>query len=220
MPLQPEDWNVVILGRWNPALFTPSGISQRLFHLPEGTPVEVFVAIDDIQPPRVRHEGITVFASFAQLTVSTDQCTFAQLDRARHTASEAIEQLPRTPLTAAGYNIRYRTDALPVALTERFSPELDRRFSDQDFDILGRQFHRVLRFRDGRLLVKVSSDPETKAELLLNFELQSRDSAALRNWLATPIDDVRAVVDRVLRTSLQLPEEAYVIDQPQHANVE
>src|SRR5439155_23257483 len=127
------------------------------------TPVEVFLTIDDIQPPRVRHEGITVFASDAQLSVSVEPYTFERLDHARQVASEAIEQLPRTPLLAAGVNVRYRADALPRSVAARFSPDLDQRFSDQDFEILGRQFHRLLAFRDGRLLVRVTSDPDDRA---------------------------------------------------------
>ena len=34
MPLEPYDWNVVVLGRWDRALLTSQGIASRLFQLP------------------------------------------------------------------------------------------------------------------------------------------------------------------------------------------
>src|SRR5205823_1081295 len=128
----------------------------------------------------------------------------------RQIACTTIEQLPRTPLVACGLNLRYRADVLPEQLSGRFSQELDRRFSDQDFRILGRQFHRLLAFRDGRLLVRATSDPDEKAEILLNFELKSKDGEALRRWLSEPpIAEIRALADRVLKGPLSLREEDY-----------
>ncbi len=42
----PFDWNVVIIGSWNPAILTPQGITTRLLQLEAGTPVEVQVSLD------------------------------------------------------------------------------------------------------------------------------------------------------------------------------
>jgi len=216
MPLRPDDWNVVVLGRWNPALFTPAGISTRIFGLPEGTPIEVYVSIDDVAPPRVKHGGITVSASFAQLNVAIDRCSFAELDRARATASAAIEQLPRTPVTACGFNLRFKADALPAPLAQRFSQDLDQRFSDLEYQILGRQLHRRLAFQNGRLLVMVTAEPDESAEVLFNFEMLSKDQSILREWLAVPIDTIKEAISRILRDALQLTEADYVSEQHEH----
>jgi hypothetical protein len=213
MPLQPEDWNVVVAGRWNPALFTPAAVSQRIFGLPDATPVEVFVSVDDIVPPRVRYNGITVSASPASMIVGVERSTYAELDRARQTATDAIAALPHTPVSAAGFNIRYRADGLPVPIAGRFSADLDRRFSDLDFEIVGRQFHRLLTFRSGRLLVRVTSSPDEKPEVLLNFTRSSKSEGDLREWLAVPSEEIQRAVSRVLREALELREDDYVGEQ-------
>ena len=221
MALQPEDWNVVVLGRWNPALFTPAQISSRIFGLPQGTPIEVYVPIDDVLlPSRVKHDGMDIFANPAQLNVSIAQCSFEKLDQGRKIASDAIEQLPKTPLIAAGFNIRYRADGLPSSLASRFSAELDRRFSDENFSILGRQFHRILAFQKGRLLVRVANDPDEKAEVMLNFELKSNEPNVLREWLGVPIREVRDAVTQVLSAVLELTEVDYVPEYIEYAGSE
>jgi hypothetical protein len=217
MSLRPVEWNVVVLGRWNPALFTPAAISRRVFDLAEGTPVEVFVVLDDVQQPRVRHEGITVAPSFGQLLISPERCTFKALEQARAKARDAIIGLPKTPLNAAGYNLRYQADVMPQPLMARFSEMLDRRFSDNDFHILGRQFHRVLEFHSGRLLVRVTRDPDDKAELLLNFDFQSKNADQLSDWLTVPINDIRDAAQRILRDVLELGDEDYVFEHNEHA---
>ncbi len=56
------DWDVVVVGFWNPAILTPAGIWKRLFELEQGTPVELEVPIDGLAPYRVSHEEITVTA--------------------------------------------------------------------------------------------------------------------------------------------------------------
>ena len=217
MALRPEDWNVVVLGRWNPALFTPAGISQRVFRLPEATPIEVYVVLDDIQLPRVRHAGVMIAASSGQLVISPDRCTFNELGRARDFARDAIKELPKTPLIAAAYNIRYRADTMPASLAQRFSNDLDKRFSDSDFQIVGRQFHRLLSFRAGRLLVRVTQEPDSRVELLINFELLSKNDGSLCEWLEVPIAEIRTRIEQVLDAALQLREEDYVIEHDEHA---
>lgn len=218
MPLQPEDWNVVVAGRWNTALFTPAAISRRVFHLPESTPVEVLVVLDDVQMPRVKHDEITIAPSVGNLVVSPDRCTFDQLARAMNIAKEAIAELPNTPYSAVGFNLRYRADEMPQALAQRFSGDLDRRFSDHGFDITGRMLNRSLKFEEGRLLVQVLDDPEGKSELLMNFERRSRDAAKLQEWLSTPVERVSEAATKVLTQVLQLEDEDYVIERDAHTS--
>ena len=43
MPLEPYDWNVVLLGHWNRAILTPQGISERLFQLLSETEIGIEV---------------------------------------------------------------------------------------------------------------------------------------------------------------------------------
>jgi len=81
MALNPEDWSVVTVARWNRAILTPAGIRQRLFKREEAGPVEVLVPIDLLAPPQVKLDNMTVVANWDRLTVLPEDgcCTFEQL---------------------------------------------------------------------------------------------------------------------------------------------
>lgn len=213
MALIPEEWNVVVLGRWNPALFTPAAITTRVFGLEPNTPVEVYVPLDDILPPKVKHGGLTVTASQASLIIGTESCRFSELERARQIARNAIDALPRTPMSAVGVNVRYRGTELPPSLLGRFSTDLDERFSDADFQILGRAFRRDLAFKVGRIGVFVNNHTESQPEIVMNFEARSALPETLVAWLDIPIDDIRAAVHGILEQVLELREAEYVAER-------
>ena len=122
MPLQPEDWNVVVAGRWNPALFTPAAIAGRMFQLPEGTPIEVLVVLDEVHLTRTRHEGITVAPSATQLAVAPERCSFDQLERARSIATASwVAEGASAMLYECHCNQRIGTSLSRVVGTQRCS---------------------------------------------------------------------------------------------------
>src|SRR5262245_44911690 len=110
MTLAAKDWNVVIVGHWNRAIFSPDGIAKRLFQLPEGTPVQVLVPLDAVEPYHVRHENVTVIPRSDRLLVQPVQSNVDNLVEAIVIARRALEDLPRTPVFAAGLNLRYKSD--------------------------------------------------------------------------------------------------------------
>src|SRR5262245_33422873 len=108
MPLEPFDWNVVVLGHWNRAILTPQGIASRLFQIPSETEIGIEVPMDAIGPFRVSHDNLTVMAGGGRLTVEARENNFPSLERAMRVARRGIVSLPETPLLAAGFNIRAR----------------------------------------------------------------------------------------------------------------
>ena len=219
MPLQPVDWSVVVLGGWNVTIFTPAGISQKIFGLDKNVPVQVYVPIDEISPPRIKHDGIMVTVAPGMMQMVLDRCTFSEVAKARELVARTIDGYSKTPLSAAGVTLIYRSNELPGSLATRFSTELDGRFADQNFKIVGRQFQRILDFYDGRLLVSVSADPE-KAEVIVNFERRSTDWNVVSEWLRIPIEDLADKAQQVLQGSLGLTEVDYAFQHGQNVAVE
>ena len=109
MPLTPDNWNVVVVGHWNRAILSPNGIAKRLFGLEDGTPVQVLIPLDVVGPYHVRHEKITVIPSNDRLLVQPLHSTFENLMDAMSIARRALEDLPLTPVFAAGINLNYKS---------------------------------------------------------------------------------------------------------------
>lgn len=198
MLLEPTTWNVVIVGRWNPALYTPSAVSKRIFGLAEGTPVEVYLSIDDILPAQIVHQGIKIVGSSGRLEIATVKPSFSELRRAMGIGKLELDRLPETPLKAAGINVRFGGDDFPSPLREKFSQNLDDLFADTELELTGRGFKRTLKFGSGGLTVAVDLPPSSAAEVLFNFEKQSSSAAALAEWLAQPIESIQDNVAKVM----------------------
>lgn len=199
------DWNVVIVGHWNRAILTPEGIARRLFRLERGTPIAVEVAVDGLAPIRVRHENLTVVPGQSKLVIHTNEPTYANLDHAKEIAVRAIEGLPETPLTAAGFNIRIKIDIVPDQLLNAIHAQIDNRLSDADFTFDRRSLTRTIQWQDGVLNLNVFQGTDLRVEL--NFHRRSSESTELLAWLRSPIGDVRAVVNRIFNNVIQIPLE-------------
>ena len=200
MAVEPFDWNVVVVGYWNPAILTPSGIARRLFELPKGTPVMVEVPMDGLAPHRVRHDGVIVTAEPSRLTLTTEDPTLGNIERAKCIAARAINALPETPLTAAGFNLRLKVDDVPERLLEDTAAKLDALLSDAGFRITARVLQRSLEYGEGSLNLDVRQAADGEVRVGLNFHRQSSAIQDLCGWLEMPLDAIQKAFSRVLGT--------------------
>lgn len=212
MPLVPGDWNVVVVGHWNRAIFTPAGIAKRLFQLGPDIPVEVLVPLDTFAPYQVRHEDVTVVAGSDRLIIQPATTSYPLLSKAKEVAIRAVNELPHTPMTATGFNLRYRSTDPVETLQEMTSHAWDDRLSDLDYEIQERVITRLVGWRKGRIRIMVTQNADLSFSVLINFDLQSEDVNLIREWLSVPVSDVQEEADRLLFTSLGLH-----IDEVQNA---
>jgi hypothetical protein len=207
MSLSPVDWSVVVVGRWNRSILTPAGIGKRLFGLAEGTPLEVMLAIDAIAPPRVSHEGIIVVAGEDRLIVQTHVCSFSELDRARDLAKRALNDLPQTPVSGVGVNVKFKTEVPIDAITEVIGSPWDDQLSDHEYTIRGRAISRSLVWNDGSINLSVSMNGEGEQLIQFNFDSQSPDVDGQCKWLSIPIAEIESEVNKLLTKTMSLSQE-------------
>lgn len=208
MPIKPTDWNVLLLGFWNRAILTPSGIAKHLFELDEGTPVEVFVAIDMPAPHQVKRDGITVIAANNQLVIQPEKCNFQEMQKAKEIGCRALENLPKTPVIAAGINFKYSSIEPLDAFQQVTRQEvIDTRLSDMKYEIIGRSFSRSLKWNDGQINFSLTEDDHGKADLQFNFHRESNSATDLKSWINIPIADIQTQVNQLFTDCLQIKEE-------------
>jgi hypothetical protein len=208
MKLVPNGWNVVVLGLWNPGILTPSGIATRLYKLDASTEIGVEIPIDSPGPFRISHAGLGVLVSNRSLTVEAQANTYEALGNAMKISRRALESLPETPVTTAGYNVRYSIeDGVPHELLNLFRTEQDRLLGEKEFAILRCDFIRTVSWRSGRIQFRVTSEVSSW-EFSFNFEA-SGDRARLIEWLAEPVDNVKAKVMEIGINVFALPKEIF-----------
>lgn len=210
MALNPTDWSVVTVARWNRAILTPAGICKRLFQREGEVPVEVLVPIDLLAPPQVKLDNITVTANWDRLFVAPDEgyCTFEHLDRARALSVNALESLPETPLGAVGYNVVYRSDQPVDQLRAALDSQADDSFFDLDYGFDGRTFARVIPWKEGKINLSVEENGEQDVYTIrFNFERKSVERSHHVAWLRVPINQVEDQVNRILTAGLKIPKE-------------
>lgn len=194
MKLEAYNWNVVIAGYWNRAILTPKGISRRLFDIPEGTPVLVEVPIDGIMAPyRVKHNGLTITPDMGRLVIEADDPQYKVLDYAKKIGALAIERLPETPLSAAGYNIRIKVIEPPEQLILATTSTIDDLLSDAGHTIInGRSLKRSLTWDEGIVNLNIDQDEDMHVEI--NFHRQSSKPDDLISWLNKPIENIQEFI--------------------------
>jgi hypothetical protein len=207
MAVELFDWNVVVVGYWNPAILTPTGIAKRLFDLAEGIPITVEVPMDGLAPHRVRHEGIVVTAEPGRLALTVETPTLTNLERARRIAVRAIKALPETPLTAAGFNIRLKLDDPPQRLLRDTAAAIDTSLSDVGLVIKSRSIRRSLEHGKGTLNLYVRQSVHAETRIELNFDRQCTVVDELCGWLETPSVEIKraftTILDRVCGVDFQ-----------------
>jgi hypothetical protein len=204
MPLTAEDWNVQVVGFWNRAIYSPAGISRRLFLLPPNTPVQVLIPIDLPAPYQVQHDGLTVIVGSDRLIVQPDRANYARIVAAMEIGRRALDDLPQTPFVAAGFNLRYKSDG-PVAVLEGIVTNVwDNRLSDEGMVIQERTVTRSVGRQNGRVNVTIAQKQDLTFTLQLNFDLQSDDVAQLRDWINVTAANLQHEVARILHNSIGL----------------
>jgi len=204
MAFIPANWNIVVLGKWNRAIFTPSRVSQDLFGLSETDPVEVMVPLDVLGPYQIKHEKLVLIPDDERLTIVALECDFETLEKALVISSAAVTGLPKTPLTAAGINVRYTVDADMGRLGKLVQDDSDNDLSDERFEILARSHRRTLKWNDGRLNIWIDQKEDYSFDLLFNFDLSSTDVNALSQWLSPSVQVIEQTVKTLFEKYLQI----------------
>lgn len=211
MPLEPYDWNVVVLGHWNRAILTPIGIAERLFQLPSETEIGIEVPMDAIGPFRVSHGDLTVMVAGGRLMVEARENNFQSLERAMRVAHRAMERLPETPVRAVGFNVRAQgsgEEGELGSLIEATQLRWDDRFEQTGFPLTRRDVTWVTDWPPGKLSVNlIREDHDRVLRVNLNFE-RVGTRLELMDWLTRPIVEIREQARRVCGGVFALPEEA------------
>ena len=178
-----------------PCLKKPiKGIATHIFKKTDTTPLEVLVPLDAAQEPAmIKLEGLLVQASFEKLSIDCEKPDWASIEKARKYCCEAIDALPITPLSAAGFNLRYKLQDPEENFISSLVLSLDDKISEQGMSIEGREIRRSIEWQDGTINLQVVRIESNRYEILLNFDKQTADTVELKHWLSISIEEIKTV---------------------------
>jgi hypothetical protein len=165
------------------------------------------VPLDAQGAPLVSIEGLRVMANFERLAIDCENSDWGSLENARKYCCDAIDALPITPLTAAGFNVRYELSDPEPEFIESLVLPIDDRISEENLTIEGRGTIRSITWNDGIINLYIKRVEADIYNISLNFDKKSTDNTELKNWLSVPTDDIKAIVTKILCTIIGICEE-------------
>jgi hypothetical protein len=194
---------VIVVGRWNRAILTPLWIGQKLLGVEEGQEIQLQVPMDGSGPYRVSHAGLAVMADQNRLQIDVERNNFAELERAIIAVRKAMEELPLTPVAAAGINTYQACegDQETACIGRMWTSELDDQLQSSGLSITDRMALRRLAWKGGHITLRIAQwtldTEECHYGCWYNFERRCTVMSDLNDWLQTPISDIEDVVRRV-----------------------
>ncbi|MCK9412116.1 MAG: hypothetical protein M0Q53_07425 [Prolixibacteraceae bacterium] len=104
--MQPVQVSTVIVGSWNPRIFTPKWIKINLFGLNDGEEIQGMVNFEEMDFG-FHYHGINLFPKANLVEVTFDGYDMNKAELASSIINKILELLPQTPIKALGVNIRY-----------------------------------------------------------------------------------------------------------------
>lgn len=109
-PTSNDAFNVVAVGAWNPAIFSPEWAKE---HLADDKARDVIMAIPmplGNLPPRLTIDGVNLYPSPGVLAADCVEYSDASIDGCGEKIKKISDLLPHTPIKAVGINFRFWGD--------------------------------------------------------------------------------------------------------------
>lgn len=108
----------MLAGFWNPAIFRPAWVAERLFRTPM---IETLVPLAPGVPVVFRSPEVAVRVSTTRLEIMPRAATDEALAAVEAIASSALEILSETPISAVGANFAFQENAPSAELLDLFN---------------------------------------------------------------------------------------------------
>jgi hypothetical protein len=204
MSLIPFDWNVIIRGFWNRAIFTPNKVSEHLFGLAKGTTLQVLVPIDGMNSTKIIHNNILVSVKSEILEIATEKFEFPKIKECLDIGVKSLNWLKETPVFAGGYNIRYKlTDQNAVSIANIIKSPIDDILSDASCNIKEKSNIRSIEYGNGEINLITQIDRQNDVNVTFNFNKNSTDIDEIINWFSISTSDLESKTQALLGNILK-----------------
>jgi len=109
-----------------------------------------------------------------------------------------LEWLPETPVSAVGYNVNFHTNEPSSEMLELLEvPNINNNISGLPYDLNVDRITKSLTFESGLLNLTLKSGG-AEFSIHFNFHKASNDCKDLIEWLKTPVNNIKSVVENII----------------------
>ncbi len=168
-----EEWTIVLVGGWNPKIFSPKWVAGKLFGTKDSQTVQIEAGIGPgVQFLKYHFGGAVVIPRDDRLILGVATPKDEQLERIEKLACRVLELLPETPLSAVGVNFGFVEDDVPQDLSRIFDIADRKQLASTDYDVANRtELRRQLARNKGGVLNLKQVFAPPNVEIKINYHL-------------------------------------------------
>ena len=174
-----EHWTIVILGRWNVAIFNPDWLRRNIF---QSTDITLEIGIQPELPRRITGDNVVIIPANSRLMLVPNDLEEPTLLRTEQAACKILELLKHTPVNAVGINYGYRVKPLLPELRDKLPVIFATEFAKENLTIRSREYKWTCQYEQQTLNISCQSDGE-EAVVLFNFHLDVTDTEAAAGYI-------------------------------------
>lgn len=115
------EYSIVVLGAWNPSIFSPEWIEKYLADIEEGEEIEIAFPLDDATAPRkISFKDINLFPGRRKMDLIPDEPNKENLEFCASILVKLFDILPHTPVSGFGINFGFIESNLSQELENLF----------------------------------------------------------------------------------------------------
>jgi hypothetical protein len=165
-----ENWNIVVAGLWNTAIFSPQWIGGRLKELFGYTHISMeFVADQRGTQVTFLTDRFSVIPQPSALVVAMKQIDDESLSWAERLVEDILRTLPHTPVSAFGVNFAFTDETLTPDLVSLFRLSDDERLAGNNYKTKSLSIQRSIQLDDAKLNATLTTSDDNLLSVLLNF---------------------------------------------------
>lgn len=175
MRAKKDSFSIVVLGSWNPSIFSQDWIQKYLCQ-PETKNFTIAFPLDDPTAPRkIDFEDISIFPGRKQLLLQPQTTNIDGMKKCSNVTAKILQLLIHTPVTHCGINFSFeennQLEKIFGVLGFVDGPSIDA----QKYKLEGSSASRKFRLVDGNILNLILSDNQGIGQIGFNFHYELFD---------------------------------------------
>lgn len=203
-----SEWTVVMVGQWNPAIFSPDWVAHNLLHIDN---VEAQLAVGPVVTNvRYQTETLLVIPQQDRLIVggrNAEEATLLEMERC---SKAALELLGHTPIRALGINFGFIESDPPTEMLRTFDLADAGALSDAGYQVRATDITRSIDIDSTILKLKMSLSEEGTVRFHFNFTSQVATSQQAADLLSGRVLDCRNKALDILSAVFNLQGEGVI----------